>query len=195
MTQTELLRTLGKSMETKKDIRKRILEERSYMSENERWERSHSICKAVTTHPFFLNAKDIYCYLPVKGEVDTSEIINCAWNLGKRTAAPRIIGDEMEFFYFRSFDELKIDRYNIPAPKAVDLAKAGDAVMIMPGAVFDKERHRIGYGKGYYDRYLALHPLCKTIAIGFDFQVQEYIPYEEHDICPQYLITEEKIYG
>ena len=183
-------------METKKDIRKRILEVRSRMSENERWAKSHIICKTVTTHPFFLAAKNIYCYLPVKGEVDTREIVQVAWELGKNVAAPRILGDEMEFFYFQSYEELEVDKYNIPAPKPGNAAVTeASALVIVPGAVFDKQRHRIGYGKGYYDRFLARHTNCNTIAIGFDLQVLEHIPCEAHDRCPELLITEEKIYG
>lgn len=165
------------------------------MSDEDWCAKSYSICDKVTSHPFFLKAENIYCYIDVRREVGTREIIETAWSMGKRVAAPRIYGDEMEFFYFDSFEELTMDSFRIPAPNDSLCAKAENPLVIMPGAVFDYNRHRIGYGKGYYDKYLDKYPKAKTIALSFAFQVQETIPFEEHDICPEYLITEEKIYG
>ncbi len=182
-------------METKKDIRTRILKERKLMSYEDWWAKSHIICKKVTTHPFFLSSKEICCYIDVQNEVGTREIIETAWKQGKKVAAPRICGDDMRFFYFHSFDELKDDTYHIPAPSDLLPADSSSSLIIMPGAVFDKKRHRIGYGKGYYDRYLNIYSGCKTIAIAFENQVLTAIPFESHDKCPDYLITEEKIYG
>lgn len=182
-------------METKKDIRSRILKERSLMSYEDWWAKSHRICKTVTSHPFFLEAKEIYCYIDVRKEVGTRALIEAAWALGKKVAAPRICGEEMQFFYFQSMEDLSEDAYHIPAPANRLPADGEDVLIIMPGAVFDTQKHRIGYGKGYYDRYLNKRPGYKTIAIAFELQVQDEVPYEAHDKCPDLLITEEKIYG
>ena len=69
------------------------------------------------------------------------------------------------------------------------------AVILMPGLVFDRKKHRIGYGGGYYDRYLAGHTEHITAALCYAFQIiEENLPWEEHDILPDYIITEKEIF-
>ena len=69
-----------------------------------------------------------------------------------------------------------------------------DALVIMPGVAFDRELNRIGYGGGYYDRYLRKHTLHKTLAAAYDFQIFDEVPHEECDIRPQYMLTESMIF-
>ena len=64
------------------------------------------------------------------------------------------------------------------------------SLIVIPGAVFDIQHHRIGYGGGYYDRFLEKVPGIATVALAFSFQIQEAIPFDTHDICPQVIITE-----
>ena len=66
--------------------------------------------------------------------------------------------------------------------------------MIMPGVSFDEECHRIGYGGGFYDKYLEKHPDLHTIAVAFELQMYRELPFEEHDIKPEKVITEKHIY-
>ena len=66
--------------------------------------------------------------------------------------------------------------------------------MIVPGVAFDPQRHRIGYGQGFYDRYLSVHREHTTFAVAFDFQVLNRVPAEAADICPSLLITESRTY-
>ena len=68
-----------------------------------------------------------------------------------------------------------------------------DALIIMPGVAFDADRRRIGYGGGFYDRYLAVHPGHVTVAAAYEFQVLEQVPSQEQDIRPQLLVTEDRI--
>ena len=93
-----------------------------------------------------------------------------------------------------SFDELKPGAYGILEPDAGIPASADDGLMIMPGVAFDTNRNRVGYGGGYYDRYLELHPQLHTLALAFDMQVLFEVPAEEQDIKPQLLVTETNIY-
>jgi len=66
--------------------------------------------------------------------------------------------------------------------------------MIMPGVAFDKKKHRIGYGKGFYDKFLSEHEIEHKIALAFDFQILDSIPFDEYDIMPDMIITEKNIY-
>lgn len=183
-------------MESKKEIRKRILHKRARLEEQKRHEYSLAIAKKVITHPAFREADEIACYMTHGHEVDTQEIIKEAWRLHKKVSAPKVFGDDMEFYYFQSFSELAPAAYGILEPPGEHLAKTvgKHCLMIIPGAAFDPCGARIGYGKGYYDRYLERAPECIRMALGFSFQVVKQIRQEEHDIRMNYIITEEREY-
>ncbi len=181
-------------MELKKDIRKRVLEMRSQMTVEEWDEKSHAIFQKVVTHPFFLHANTIYCYVNYRNEVETRSIIEWAWKQQKAVAVPRIEGTEMNFYYIQQFSDLQEGYFGIPEPEAIRPAKAKNPLVIMPGTVYDKNRNRIGYGKGFYDKFLTEHSGCSTIALGFEIQIMDEIPTDGHDIRPAVLITEEHIY-
>jgi len=182
-------------MESKKDIRKRVLTMRNEINKKDWEEKSHLIYEKVVTHPFFLSADSIYCYIDYRNEVGTRAIIEHAWNKQKKVAVPKVEGDEMSFYYIDSFLDLCEGFKGILEPKQNHLATpTGKELVIMPGAAFDRKCGRIGYGKGYYDKYLSKHPHCKRIALGFDLQIVDDIPTEPYDICPECVITEEHIY-
>ena len=181
-------------MESKKDIRKRVLTERNLLSKEIWTEKSHRIYEKVIAHPFFLNAEEIYCYIDFKNEVGTRNILETAWSLGKKVAVPKIAGEYMEFHYINDFQKLSSGYCGILEPTIQNPADGRSALVIMPGAVFDKAKHRIGYGKGYYDQYLAKHPDYQTMALAFELQMLENKPADMHDICPEIIITEEQIY-
>lgn len=181
-------------MESKKDIRKCVLEKRNCISKQEWEEKSRLICEKVVTHPFFLASNVIYCYVDYRNEVRTREIIETAWEQGKKVAVPKVFVDDMEFHYIQSFEGLNEGYRGIPEPKQINLAHDEHALVIMPGTAFDKTCNRIGYGKGYYDKYLHVHPNYKTLALAFELQMVENIPAEDYDICLNMIITEENIY-
>lgn len=181
-------------MESKKDIRRRVLKERNSITEKKWEEKSHSIFKKVVTHPFFLEADTIYCYVDYQKEVGTREIIQKAWNLGKKVAVPRVEGMEMQFYYIQDFSELQCGYRQILEPVTTVAADGAHGLVIMPGAAFDSKHNRIGYGKGFYDKYLSQHIELKTLAIAFEMQMVEEIPAEPYDFRPEVIITEEQIY-
>lgn len=182
-------------MEQKKDIRRRVLDLRNQISVNEWEEKSRAIYNKVIAHPFFIHAKTVYLYVDYKNEVGTKALIEMAWKLGKKVAVPKIIHDQMSFFYINDFSDLEKGYKGIYEPRTTNLANDKNALIIMPGVAFDYMRHRIGYGKGFYDRFLNCHQHFHTLAICFSCQMVEHILTDEHDICPEVLITEENIYA
>ena len=182
-------------MESKKDIRNQVLAKRMDLSEVEWASKSANICEKVIAHPMFVTAEEIYCYIDFRNEVGTRKIIEKAWSLGKKVAVPKVTGSSMEFYCIQSFDELSPGSWGIPEPNPETVACGKNVLVIMPGAVFDANKHRIGYGKGYYDKYLANHFDYQTLALAFELQMLENIPADEHDICPQFIVTEERIYA
>ena len=191
----EVLPIWVKNMVSKRDIRKHVLLNRKEMSKREWEENSQLIYERVVSHHFFLNADEIYCYVDFKNEVGTKKILESAWSCQKKVAVPKIFGDDMRFYYIEKLDELEEGYFGILEPIDTREAKGSNVLVIMPGAAFDKEKHRIGYGKGFYDKYLEKHPNYQTMALAFEMQMVENIPADEYDICPKIIITEEHIYA
>lgn len=184
-------------METKKEIRQQVYRARKGMEHADWQERTDCIASAVISHPFFLEATDIYSYVDYQNEAGTRKIMEEAWKLGKRVWVPKVTGRIMHFGCIDSFQKLKPGAHGIPEPEI--LVKASDpedgrcSLMIMPGVAFDTDRGRVGYGGGYYDRYLSEHTDIHTIAIAFEFQIFPKVPGEVHDIKPEVLITETRV--
>jgi 5-formyltetrahydrofolate cyclo-ligase len=181
-------------MESKKDIRKRVLLERSRLTENAWNLKTDMIYEKLISHPFFVSSNVIYCYVDYRQEVGTCKIIEAAWKWNKKVAVPLVEGEEMQFYYIEDFSDLSEGYRGILEPQPMFPANDDEALVIMPGAAFDLNRNRIGYGKGYYDKFLSGHPNYHTIAVAFELQVLEQIPSELYDIRPEVLITEERIY-
>ena len=181
-------------MERKRDIRKYVLSYRDGISVHKWEENSHLIYKKVTTHPFFLEASVIYCYVDYRNEVGTESIIRKAWELGKRVAVPKVDGEQMNFYYISDFTDLREGYRKILEPDVRFPANDTHALVIMPGVAFDRNRNRIGYGKGFYDKFMDKHLGFQTIAIAFECQIIDAIAVDSFDYRPDVLITEEQIY-
>ena len=186
--------------EEKKALRKEIKTLRAAHTDEEIHAMSLKVRDQVLTLPEYRDAEVIYAYVDCKHEVETSDIIRAAWADGKRVAVPKVLGENMKFFYITSLEEdLEEGYYGIrepyekhPADEAEDEQKG---LMLMPGVAFDEAHHRIGYGGGFYDRFLEAHPGLSRVALAFEFQVKEQVPYEVFDICPEKIVTEKRIIG
>ena len=181
-------------MESKKDIRKYVLEKRNQLTCQEWKEKSHRIYEKVVSHPFFLCADMVFCYVDYRREVGTRAIIEKAWELKKKVAVPKVEGDNMTFYYIQKFSDLWEGYRGIMEPDTTYPADVPHALVIMPGAAFDKNGNRIGYGKGYYDKFLHLHKNYHTMALSFELQLVDKIPADTYDVRPEILITEENVY-
>ena len=105
-----------------------------------------------------------------------------------------VVGKNLVFYVLEDFSQLEQGYFGIEEPARGERACREDALMIVPGVAFDPQRHRIGYGQGFYDRYLSVHREHTTFAVAFDFQVLNRVPAEAADICPSLLITESRTY-
>lgn len=181
-------------MTTKKLIRREIFQRRKEASPDdlERW--SLQIADQVFQTSFYKEAATVYTYVAYNQEVETRHIIERAWSDGKAVAVPRVEGDVMNFYLIQSFEELEPSSMGIPEPITNIPAHDEQALMIMPGVAFTRTRDRIGYGGGFYDKYLEVHPGLKRLAVAFEFQFMEEVPVEPTDICPEMIITEAAVY-
>lgn len=181
-------------METKKEIRHKIIGLRKEMDPLVWQQATNDITEKVISHPRFLEETDIYCYANYNGEAGTLHIMEEAWKLGKNVWLPKVEGNEMNFYLVENKDDLKPGAYGILEPVGTQMADGKDGLMIMPGVAFDEECHRIGYGGGFYDKYLKKHPDLHAVAIAFELQMYHELPCEEHDMKPEKIVTEKQIY-
>ncbi len=197
-----------------------MLNSRGEMTERDVREKSIAITEKLTGLTVYRQAVRILSYIDYNHEVITRYLIKRAWRDGKEVFAPKCVGKEMRFIRIKGFEDLKPGFKGIPEPvwdemevfkdksskrllnseddgendEAQGLLDDG-TLMIMPGVAFDRSLHRIGYGGGYYDRFLTSHPDMRRIALAFDFQVLDEVPFGVKDISPEMIITEKRIYG
>lgn len=181
-------------MGTKADIRKQFLGIRKKLSQEEWEERTNKIMQKVVTHPFFLENTIVFCYIDYRKEVGTRKLIEHAWACKKRVAVPRIEEGQMHFYQIDSWDDLTPGQFGILEPTTRNCLDWEQGLMIMPLAACDMHCNRIGYGGGYYDRFLAKYREKQTIGLAFSIQVVDSIQTELHDIKPMIIFTEDMTY-
>ena len=167
----------------KKALRKQIREQKQAMTPESIKSASDKLVQMFLETELYKRAKTIYGYLPYNQEVRTEPILEQALADGKRVAVPKVYGDDMKFVYLPDLKQVAPGYAGIPEP--VEDGPVGDdptALVLMPGMAFDKEGHRIGYGGGFYDKFLAAEPDHPTIALCYEFQMVEQLPTEEFDI-------------
>ena len=170
-------------MMNKKELRKSIREKKRAMTEAQIREKSEALTRLFLQSEEYRNARSIYGYLPYNQEVRTVPLLAQALREGKRVAVPKCYGDEMRFIWMEDLSQVEKGYAGIPEPIA-DGPVADDetALVLMPGMAFDKEGHRIGYGGGFYDKFLAREGNHPTLALCYDFQVVAHLETEEFDI-------------
>ncbi len=162
-------------MSSKKELRRSMLTKRANLSEDEISVKSRIIVEKVKE----LIEGRVGLFYPIRNEVDLRSIDG-------DIAFPKVL-EEMEFYEFTG--NFVRGKYNIPEPTG---DKTEVDTIIVPGSVFDLSGYRIGYGGGYYDKYMKECHL--KIGVCFDFQVIDRLPREEHDVRLDWLITEKRIF-
>lgn len=168
----------------KTQLRQRIRQRKRAMSREEVEDASRRLGELFAASEQYHQAETIYGYLPYNQEVRTVPMLERAIREGKRVAVPKVYGDEMRFIYITDFTRQIAAGYaGIPEPIADEpVAADPTALVLMPGLAFDSAGHRIGYGGGFYDKFLAKEPGHPTVALCYGFQLLPELPAEEFDI-------------
>lgn len=151
------------------------------MSEAQIVQASQELLEMLVSHPMYRRARAIYGYLSYNQEVRTEPILRRAQADGKRIAVPKVFGEEMRFLWLEDWSKIAEGYCGIPEPVDGEIADDPTALVLMPGLAFDPQGHRLGYGGGFYDRFLANEP-HPTIALCYGFQMMEYLETEVHDL-------------
>lgn len=154
---------------------------------------SIAVVKKLLQEPYIIEANIIGITISNKPEVDTILLIEELWQLGKKVAVPKCHPKtrEMTFYAIESFAQLETVYMHLrePIPEKCELVDANEMdIILVPGVVFDRFGYRIGYGGGYYDRYVLNYKKGKLMSLLFDEQIVNRVPSEEHD-CPVDIIV------
>ena len=183
----------------KRLLRTEILTKRSLLTQEKIQEYSNKIQNTLYEMDEYKNAKRIMCFVSNGSEVDTHPLIDRAILDGKSIVVPITVSKTKELLVsdLFSLEELEVGFYNIEVPKEefLRLVNPGTIdLVLVPGVALAKDGYRVGYGGGYYDRFLArLDSSVPKIALGFDLQVVDKVPTEHFDIPVDLIVTEKGI--
>ena len=167
----------------KQELRKQIRAQKRAMTIAQIEEKSRILGELFAQTEEYRRAGTIYGYLPYNQEVRTVPMLEQALADGKRVAVPKCYGDEMRFIYLEDLSQVEKGYCGIPEPIADEpIAEDETALVLMPGLAFDPQGHRMGYGGGFYDKFLEKEPNHPTIALCYEFQMLEHLETEAHDI-------------
>lgn len=178
--------------EAKKVLRKNILAIRDSLSEEEVAERSGKIAEKLFGEKHFRDAKTVAFYIPKGNEVQTKDMIEHSMAEKKEVLVP-VTNNEISMCKFTSFFDLVPGRFRVPEPKHRHARDHAAEVVLVPGIVFGLCMHRIGFGKGYYDKYFKKNPKVFKIGLCYDFQVMDELPKHGHDIPMDLIITDKRL--
>jgi len=192
--------------EKKRKLRQQFLNRRDNLSRDEIDSKSEKIENELFALPEFRRAKTVMFYVSFRSEVETEKMIRNALNLRKRVVVPVVDGEKIEIAEIKNFEkELSQGSFGIKEPrkefrKRVDQEEID--LVVVPGVVFDKMGGRLGYGRGYYDRFLetksiklrmGCSPQCALIGLAFDLQIARKIPLVKKDVRVDKIVTESGI--
>lgn len=181
---------------TKNELRKSMSNRRNLLTEEEIQQRSGEIFWRLLSLELLNSKRSVLTYVNYKSEVNTSFLIDYCLRHKISVYTPKVTDSHMDFYQITSYKDLKPGAFGILEPVTSDryTADAKD-IIIMPGLVFDTDGHRLGYGGGYYDRYLSRYQHLLKIAVCYDFQIisTQNIPFDIYDIKPDMIITDNRI--
>lgn len=184
--------------EYKKNLRTLCKQKRKNMSPEEKAKRDNGIFERIISSGAYKNAEIILTYVSTAIEVDTVRLINTALSDNKRVAVPRCVDGtrEMDFYFISSLDDLEKHTFGVlePIPEKCEKAYGFEnALCIIPGLAFDMAGYRLGYGGGYYDRFLSAHPRLVKMGICYCSCTVNSLVHGRFDICSDMLVTDKYV--
>lgn len=177
------------ALELKKNLRCDMKARRNALADEEKKHAAANCLSKLKELPEFMNADWIYAYIACRNELETADIISWCLSYGKHVAVPKVQGEIMHFYEITALSDCVPGAFGILEPAGEEKDRiTTPGFMLVPGLAFDKNGNRLGYGGGFYDKYLASHEEIITAALGYDFQIVEKVPSEPHDKKMDYLI-------
>lgn len=180
-------------MQIKSELRKVLLAERRRISSDMREHFGSEISRRVLLLDEVKKSDLILCFVSKELEVPTEDIFKFAFETGKPIAAPVCIGEDVIFRYIESFDDLEAGSFSVREPKEYcrEAVVTDKTVCITPGLCYNMNGFRIGYGKGYYDRFFAKNK-CVKIGVCFEEHICDFAP-DINDIAADIIVTQSRV--
>ncbi len=181
----------------KNALRQEVLSLRKSLTAADQRHQSKIILQRLVDEELLKGIRNIHLYYPINNEVCTIKLIQKLWKAGIDVIMPRtdFSGKRLRHYLVSDFAQLEKTSFNMLEPSAALREFTADIdIVLVPGIVFDQKLNRMGYGGGYYDRFLA-DSTALRVAPAYEFQVRESIPTEAHDIQMDYIITERRTYS
>lgn len=181
----------------KNTLRKEYIKIRNSIDTNDRIDKSKDILRNLIKTGLLDEYNDVLCYVNYKSEVSTDILLDYLLEAGKSLFCPKVIDTDMNFYRITDRSDLQEGYQGIyePIESLNNLYRNNKPLVIVPGSVFDKRGNRIGYGKGFYDRFFFRFPNSLKIGLAFEEQIIESIDYiDEFDIKMDYIVTDRKVY-
>ncbi len=178
---------------TKEGLRREVLKKRRSLSEEERSSRDIRIRERLRNLPEFRTAKKILMFYPAKGEPDITPLLEEVLREGRSLFLPKVEGERIKAVRVRKLSELSEGSFGIPEPAGgEEIDPSSLEAVVVPGVVFDRSCYRIGFGRGYYDRFL---PLVKApkIGVAYSFQVFGEVPRDPWDVPLDLIVTDTEV--
>ena len=179
---------------TKSEIRTLYKEKRSALTLSQVEEMSAEIQYNIFSLPQYNDCKALFTFINYGKEVVTKNIIKDALKKGKNVAVPYMTGKphEMVFLKIDGLDNLVENKYGILEPvfNEEDIVNSDESTfIIVPALVLDNNKNRMGYGGGFYDKYLSENKYLCSVGVAYDFQIVENVPTEENDVPLDIIVT------
>ena len=184
--------------EEKTKIREKYKQLRRNITTENKGEFDRKICEKFLGCVSYRYCDTVLMYSPVRDEINVDAIAEAAFKDGKKVAYPRCVPgtNKMNFYYVKSLDELQKGSYGIPEPpetnERYNKKDGGSAICLVPAVVYDKSGYRLGYGKGYYDRYLGNFS-GSVIGVIYKELITDSLPKGKFDVRANALVTEEGV--
>lgn len=177
----------------KKELRRKYIEERNNLSEEYRKVATEIIFERLETLDIFTKAESIFIYVGFGSEISTENFIK-KYIDKKKIFVPKIVDKEMKLVRIKKWSDLSPGHFNVLEPRTNNFYSGKIDLVITPSIAFSKDGYRLGYGKGYYDKYFPSNKYGISVGLSYDKLLQNNIPKEDHDQRVDYLITEKEIF-
>lgn len=177
-----------------------MLEKRGALTPEQRRNASEQIVQQIFASEQYREAHVVFAFLPFRGEVAIEPLIEACWQEQKSIYVPRVDAKakEMQFYAIHSGDDLELGHYGIREPRETcplykETQDRPIDLVLMPGVAFDRNKHRLGYGAGYYDRFLSrLKEKPHLLAPAYALQIVPAVPVDAWDRPMHTIVTEEE---
>ena len=181
---------MDKIYEAKRLLRKQCRQTRLTMGDEARNGASQEVCRRIGSWPFFQQSRAVLTYMPMRGEADLTRML--LDHPEKNWLLPRILPDGRMLFHPYDADRLVRHPYGMlePAPELPAVPAEGIELVLVPGLAYDRQGWRLGYGGGYFDRFLAAVENCIRLGVTYNALLFDHLPHDKHDVPVQYVVTE-----